>query len=188
MFILAFFLFPLIGRAQYFPPDRLAENTIDKTTGEHIKRTHWHVLQRAVIRNPLNTFYRLSKINDDYYLELKVVKGDVKPFVVAKYEELRLGLEPGCVVTLRNTEYTRSCAGCGSRADRENGPQGVLLTYPIKAKNLSLLQQYYVNRVRIYFNDMFFESPVKERNGEILMESLWLLDHDPLQAHECAHN
>src|SRR5258708_2866566 len=106
--LLAFFLFPVLCSAQKY------RNDVLEISQDTIKCSYWQVLQRCTARNPMTTFFRIANINDNYYLQLKVMLGGMS-FVVPRSAELELEFNNDQYITLFNSEYQKSCRGCGAR-------------------------------------------------------------------------
>src|SRR5580704_1484647 len=99
--LLLLILLPGLCGAQEYLRGQLAENRVDEVSHETIKRSYWQVLERAGFSRKLNAFYRISRINGDMFLDLKIIEGG-EVFVVARNAELRLVLESGNILILHN--------------------------------------------------------------------------------------
>ena len=172
--LLLFLLLPFLSNAQSQFSDRLATDVIDETTHDVVKRSFWQVFERGNFRKNINTFYRISSINGNYYLELKVIHGgDV--FVVPRNGEFKLRLENGDQITLYNSEYKVTNRGAGARGWAGNDAQGVYLTFPITNKDMITLLHNYVDRIRLYTVDGYMEKRIPEYHSELFMDEVALV-------------
>ena len=173
--LLILLLFPLYCSAQVdLKSEYLQEDRIDESTHDTIKRTFWMVLEHANLSRHLNTFFRISYISGQYFLDLKIMEGG-DSFVVAKNAEFKLKLERDIVVTLYNEDYQKSCIGCGAKGNWGNGAQGVTLSFRMYDFDLSMLMNYYVEKVRLYCEDGFLERKVNDQHSELLMDQIYLV-------------
>ncbi len=169
------FILPVICRAQDdLKSDYLQEDRIDNTTHDTIKRTFWMVLEHGNLARHLNTFYRFSCINSEYYLDLKIMEGG-DSFVVAPNAEFKMRLERNIVVTLYNEHYTKSSKGGGARGNWGNGAQGVTLSFKISEFDRAMLLNYYMDKVRLYCTDGYLERRVNPVHSELFMDQLYLV-------------
>lgn len=172
--LLLLLLLPGICEAQEYLSGKLAENRIDEATHDTIKRTYWQVLERGGFSRKLNSFYRISRINNDICLDLKIIEGGTV-FVVARNAGLKLLLENGNILILHNSEYKISCTGCGSRGYGGSAAQGVLLSFTLSTADLKILQRYYVTAIGINTGEDYLEKKVNETHSELLMDEIKLV-------------
>lgn len=166
--LLAFLLFPLLCSAQKYPCDQLEIST------DTMKATYWQVLRRATARNPLTAFFRISNVNDSYVLELKMMLGGMS-FVVPRSAELELEFGNHEYINLFNTEYKKSCMGCGARDFERNDIQGVTLKFPISDENFHKLMHHYVYHFRIHMDQNLPGANVNENRSQNFMDAIWLV-------------
>jgi hypothetical protein len=166
---------PMLSTGQQFPEDRLEWNDKNET-GELVKRTHWQPLVRPTLHNPLTAFFRFAKVDNDYYLQLKVMTGSDGSFVVARNAPCELMVWPNRSITVYNMAYQQSCVGCGSRAEKTNDPEGVTLTYPISEDDVALLlRRCSLYRVRINIGEMCFEKPLTPTRSKLFTDQVHLI-------------
>jgi len=174
--LLALLLFPLLCNAQSDHIDILQENRIDAATGDSIMHTYWFVLARATIGDPLNLFFRITRINNEYFLDVKAMDaGD--NMVIARGEPLDLLLDDGNKIRLYNSEYEASCIGCGARGYAGSDAQGVLLTYPIYKADLQKLQYRYPDKVRLYNADGYWYKRIDVNNSDVFIHEINLISN-----------
>ncbi len=173
IFLLLFILLPGICNAQEYLSNKLAENRIDEATNDTIKRTYWQVLERGGISRKLNTFYRISNINNHLFIDLKIIEGG-SAFVVARNAELRIVLENSKILILYNTVYQVSCPGCGARGYGGSGAQGVMLSFPVDNSTVRELLRNYIAKVGINTGEDYLEKKVNETHSELFIDELKL--------------
>jgi hypothetical protein len=172
--LLLLILLPGLSKAQGEFSDKLATDVIDEATHYAVKRTYWQVFERGNLRKNINTFYRISSIDGELYLDLKVMHGgDV--FVVPRNGELELRLENGNILTLYNAEYTASSTGAGARGWAGSSAAGATLSYRISDKDVKTLLHNYVDRIRIYTGDTYYEKRIPEYRSERFMDEVGLV-------------
>ncbi len=178
--LLGLILLPSICLAQFSAKDGLEktqylqEDFTDAATNDTIKRTHWHILERGQVERQLNVYFRISSINSAYFLDLKVVQG-ARTFAVAKYAPLQITLENGAELILYNTEYQRSCKGCGARGYKGNDAEGVTLCYPITEHAMALLLDNHAYKLKFTDGNGSYSRIIKENEAQTLMEELDLI-------------
>ena len=166
--LLALFLFPLLCSAQKYRNDKL------EISEDTIKSTYWQVLKRASARNPLTAFFRISNINDHYFLELKVMLGGAS-FVVPRNAELELEFNNNEYINLFNSEYRKSHMGGGARQFERNDLQGVTLSFPISDENMDKLLRHYLFHIRLHLDQNLPGATINENRSEDFMDALWLV-------------
>lgn len=166
LFLLLFFSATL-SNAQ-----KISENYIDDFTKNHIKRTDWEALtfeMKAV------THYRLSKIDDQYFFQLKIMLGDVF-FSINENEELMLKLSNEEIVTLKNLKYTTTCVGCGSTGFNGSKAQGIYVSYNLSNENFQSLKENKVSKIRISTSKGLIDLDIKVKKADTLIEVLKLIE------------
>ncbi len=167
--LIVLMLLPFCAPAQSYKDDKLQDNFIDRSSGDSVLHTYWHVLCRGNITDQLTIFYRFSKINDRYSLDIKVMDAG-SDVVVARNAELRLLLDDGSSLSLYNSAYAVSCIGCGARGYMGSDAPGISLSYPVSGKEMTKLQRSYVERVKIYVAYGYWQRSVHEYNSEVFFK------------------
>ena len=160
------------GQAQFY--NRLAADLVDEKTGEVVRHTFWQVMERANLRQSLNTFYRVSSIGKKYYLDLKLMQGG-EPFIVPRNGRFELILENGDVITLYNTAFTDSRKGDGALGYWGSGAEGMRLSFPIDDDDMVTLVHSYIARIRLYSADGFVERGINEYHSELFNDEICLV-------------
>ena len=172
LFLLLFI--PAYAHAQRQLVDHIVINDVDSGTGYRVKRTAWLTLERGNFRKNLNTFYRISETDGQFFLDLKVSHGG-DAFVVPRNAMLKLQLQAGEVVTLYSTTYKVAGKGEGARAWGGNDAKGAQLTYLMTPGDVKQLMHDYVVRIRLYTGEGYVEKTVTEHHAEIFMDQVTLL-------------
>lgn len=174
-FLLLFLLLPVLCHAQENFAGKLAEERYDDYTHDTVRRSYWQVLERSSPRNHLTTLFRISAIGGAYYVDLKVRERNDQPFVIARNAELKLKLENGEILTLYNLQYAHTCPGCGSWDITKSSALGVLLSFRIYPDELRKLQYSYIDQLRLFRADRFFQCVVSGEHSEMFMDELKLV-------------
>lgn len=167
LFLILFALFTAYCNAQ-----KISEDHIDEFTKNHVKRTDWEGLtfeMKAV------TSYRFSKIDNQYFIQLKIMLGDVY-FSINENDELMLKLINEEIVTLKNIKYTTTCVGCGSTGFNGSQSQGINVSYNISNEQYQLLTQNTISKIRIYTSKNYIDLEIKKKKADILQKALKLLE------------
>jgi hypothetical protein len=176
--LLLLVIVPLLSSGQQFPEDRLEWKATNEE-GELIKRTHWQPLVRPTLHKSLTVFYRFATVDNNYYLQLKVMPGNNGPFVVGRNAPCDLMLFPCRTVTVYNMAFQQSCIGGGSRGEKANDPEGVTLTYAIPKDNMKILSaRYTLQRLRVYIGEMCFESQLTPPRSKLFTDQVHLIYDD----------
>jgi hypothetical protein len=167
-------LLPVFSMAQGQFWDRLSQDYVDDSTHDVVKCSYWQVLERGNLHRTMNTFYRISSINGNLYLDLKIIQGgDV--FVVPRNGKFQLLLEDDNVVTLSNTEFKTTSKGAGARRWAGSGAEGIMLSFPISRDDAKLMVQNHVDRIRLYSVDGFVERRITDTHSELFRDEMRLV-------------
>ena len=164
-------ILPCLCDAQEYLAGQFAENRIDEATHDTIKRSYWQVLERRGFSRKLNTFYRISRINGNIFVDLKIIEGG-SVFVVARNAALKLILENGDILILHNTAYQVSCKDCGARGYGGSGGQGVLLSFPVDKDDLRTLLRKNISGIGINTGEDYLEKKISVDHSELFMDEL----------------
>lgn len=151
----------------------LEENKVDEFTGNSVKRTSWEILNQTM---KFNAFSRISRINENTYLDLKIMIGG-KVFAIAEGDELMLKLSNDEIIKLQSIKYEITCTGCGARGYSGSQAQGLSVIYSIANDQIEKLKNNSIIRVRIYTTNGYVEEDTKPKNADIIMNALKLTDN-----------
>ncbi|MCW3122897.1 MAG: hypothetical protein JWQ38_2389 [Flavipsychrobacter sp.] len=168
------FLLPVLCQAQSYKLSALEENRVDESTHDAVARTYWHVFSRGTMRDPLSISYRISRINNEYFLDIKMMDAGDK-IIVAKNEPLELLQNDEERITLYNAEYAASCRGCGARTYTGNDAPGIMLSYPFHKADIVQLKRSYIKKIKLHSEEGYWFKKVNEQNSEIFLNQLNLV-------------
>jgi hypothetical protein len=155
----------------------IKENIVDEFTKNKVVRTSWEPLAKV------NRFYahsRVSKINDNVFLDLKIMIGRSfeiggSIFSIKDGPYIMFKLENDSVVTLTNPKYEIACQGCGAVNLIGSSGYGVNLKIPIDEPLIEHLSSHKVTKIRIYTTDGYVEEDIKEKFRETVLKELKLI-------------
>lgn len=152
----------LLGLIPFFASGQsLKEDKIDEFTKHVVKRTSWEVLTQTF---KMQTFGRISKIEDQYYFDFKVAMGGPL-FSIGKDQELMLKLANETIVTLPNPTLKIACRGCGVPGFAGSAGLGVEIAYPLTIAQLDELRKSPIVKIRVYTTDGYVENEVRGKNA-----------------------
>jgi len=152
---------------------KLKENEVDEFTNNTVKRTTWESLNQSM---KFTAYFRISKINDNYYFDLKLMLGTGPVFSIAKDQELMFKLTGGEVVKLKNLEYAITCRGCGAIGLMGSDAQGIQVSYPINSEEVEKLSEIAIEKLRIYTSDGYVENDLKSKVDNKIKKCLNLVE------------
>ncbi|MDJ1505206.1 hypothetical protein [Xanthocytophaga agilis] len=162
----------MLGTTSLAFSQTLEENKVDEFTNNKVKRTSWEALNMTM---KFTTYFRISRINDQDYFDLKMMKG-AGVFSIDKDQEIMFKLSNGEFVKLPNLRYTVTCTGCGAKGLAGSTGQGIEVSYPINKEQFEQLKNNIVVRDRIYTTDGYVEDDTKEKNAKKISEALKLIE------------
>jgi len=150
---------------------KIEENKVDEFTGNSVKRTSWETLNMSM---SFTAYFRVSKINDNYYLGIKMMMGgDV--FAINEGDEIMFKLSNDEIVKLQNLEYTITCTGCGAKGFAGSAGEGIEVSYPMTKEQVQKLTSNNVVKMRVYTNKGYVENETKEKHAKKLISALKLI-------------
>lgn len=158
---------------------KIEENKYDEFTDNSVMRTSWEDLctENHVLKSSFNMFYRISRINDHYYFDVKLGLDNV--FSISDKDMLMLKLENDFIIKLENTKYKISEKGgafTGKFSQQYMAPkQGVYIHYMISKEQLDLISKYSLTKIRVYTTDGYYEKDVKMKNYNKFKKSIGLI-------------
>lgn len=173
--ILTFFTVIIVGIGSQTFGQKLEENEVDEFTNNKIKRTSWETLNMTT---KFTAYFRISRINSHDYFELKMMFGGYrgKVFSIDKDQEIMFKLNNGEFVKLPNLEYTITCTGCGAKGLSGSSAQGIKVSYLLNKEEFEILKNNKVIKMRIYTNDGYVESEIKEKHVKKIPKALELIN------------
>ena len=166
IFLVVFF-FPNFCFAQ-----KLVKNEVDEFTKASIKTTSWETITYS---GRFVAYASISKIDETYYLNLRVMLPSSEVFSIDKGDELMIKTATDSIITLYNLKYEISCTGCGAKGLLGSGVPGMEVKYKIPSEIVSFLLNTRINKLRIYTTDGYAEGDIKDKNAETLIKLLKLV-------------
>lgn len=160
-----------VGILGQISAQKLVENKIDEFTENSIKRTSW---ERFVQTALFTSNFRISKIDDNLFFELKMMDGSV--FSIDKDQKLMFKLEDNEIVKLPNLEFKVTCEGCGAKGFAGSLAQGIQVAYLINLEQIEKLKNNNAEKIRIYTNDGYREYEMKSKNYAKVKKALSLIE------------
>jgi hypothetical protein len=162
----------LIGSSNFLHGQKLSENEVDEFTGNTVMRTSWETLYASL---KFTSYYRVSKINNDYYLDLKIVMNGAV-FSIDEGAELMIKLKTSEIISLSNLEFKVTCLGCGAKGLAYSSAQGIQVSYKLSKSQIDELKKGIGTKLRIYTSKGYLEGNIKARNYKKFKNALGLID------------
>jgi len=149
----------------------LTQNETDEFTGSTVKHSSWETLNASM---KYTAYFRISKINDFYYFDLKMAIGSTV-FSIDKDQEIMFKLSNGKIIKIPNLEYTITCEGCGARGYVGSGIQGIQVSYNLTSEQIKELKNNSIVKIRIYTNIGYVENNLKPKYYQKILNSLLII-------------
>jgi hypothetical protein len=166
-FLLLALLVPMFAHAQ-----KLTEEKKDEFTGAQVKRTDY---EQMVSNMKFTFFYRFSKIDTTYFLDLKMMIGSGKVFSISQGNKIMFKMEDSTIITIENIESSIACKGCGAKGFSGSAAYGVGTSYVINQAQLEKLTKLKLIKYRIYTSEGYIEDEAKESKAETFLETAKLI-------------
>jgi hypothetical protein len=150
---------------------KIVENKIDEFTNNKIKRTSWI----STYTREYRTRFRISKINDNLYLNLKMANGNV--FSINEGQKLMLKLSNGEIIKLHNIEYEITCTGCAAIGFVGSQAQGISVSYGMTQKEMTQIGNQDILKIRIYTTTGYVEDDLKLKYSKRIKKAISLFEN-----------
>ena len=152
----------------------IEKNYKDEFTGSQIIKTDWEFLNNA--SKGFSAKFRISKINENYYLDLKMMIGSSNPKVFSIHEgdKLMFKLSNDEILELLSESSEVTCTGCGSTGLVGSAAQGINISYSITEEQFQQLKSTPVAKLRIYTTDGYVENDVKDKHAKTIQKTFQL--------------
>jgi len=153
---------------------KLAENYIDDFTGDKILRTSW---EKLIYNNKTVTYFRLVKINDFRFVQLKIMYGNFnrRVFSINKQQESMIKFTNGEIAKLFCTDYTITCTGCGAIGINGSGAQGIKVSYILNNIEYEKFTDR-IEKIRIYTSIGLIDNEIKPKHSKLFINALKLIE------------
>lgn len=152
----------------------LVENKIDDFTNNTVKRTSWETINMTM---KFTAYFRISKINDNFYFDLKMMIG-TGVFSIGEGQEIMFKLSDGEIIKLPNLEYAITCTGCGAKGFSGSQAQGIKVSYGITPEQIKKLKNNLAIKIRIYTNDGYVENDLKSKYYKKVQKAISLVNKE----------
>ena len=159
--VLAVTIITAIGYGQ-----KIEENKVDDFTKNSVIRTSFEVLSRS----GFNSYCRINKINQSYYLQIRVMNGSV--LSVRFNSDVMFKMSNDSIISLKVMEGASSCIGCGAIGFLGSASPGIDFQVILTSEEIEQFKSLKVKKVRIYTIDGYIEAEVKEKFSDIIAKEL----------------
>lgn len=150
---------------------KLEENKVDEFTKKSIKRTSWEKLMYSTT----TLHARISKVDSLVFFEFKFMDPWKKIFSVKEGSELMFKLDNDEILTLKTIGDTYSSVGAGAIGLNGSGTYGVNLICDLNPKNIEMLSNHKIVKVRFNTSSGYLEYDIKEKYQDVVMKELKLI-------------
>lgn len=158
---------PMISRAQ-----KVEENKTDDFTHAKIIRTTWEPIVKK-LGGSIIAHVRFSKIDDQEYLNLRVMGGGVTS--INEGDKLMLKTDKDSIIALSNLKYQISCSGCGAVGFSGSALQGLDLNFALSPDQRDYLLMHKLIKIRLYMASGYWEEDIKEKHSTTFIDALKLI-------------
>lgn len=149
---------------------KIAVNETDEFTGNRVIKTEWEKLSAYL--DFTVTYSRISKINGDYFLEIKHMNDKIN--TIPKEEIMYLKLKNGEIIELLNLETTVSSHGGGSIGFAGSKALGFHLIFHLPEMTYYKLRESLLEKIRINTSEGYIEVEVVEKKAKVFLNCLKL--------------
>ena len=153
---------------------KLTKDETDDFTGSSIKETSWETFSK---KSSFYSYTSFQKIDDRIFLKLKmVINGGRDAYYVDEGQVLFLRMDDEDIIKLNNPKSRRSSIGEGATWLAWSGVFGIELRFKIESEILKKLKTKLVSKIRIYTDDGYVESKVKEKQAKKFRKLIPLIE------------
>lgn len=145
---------------------KIEENKVDDFTKNLVTRTSFEVLSR----NGFNSYCRINKINQSYFLQIRVMNGTV--LAVQANSDVMFKMSNDSIISLKVMEGASSCLGCGAIGFLGSASPGIDFKILLTSEEIKQFNSLKIKKVRIYTIDGYIEAEVKEKFSDIITKEL----------------
>lgn len=168
LILLCFLILPVIATSQ-----KIAVNETDEFTGDRIIKTEW---ERFTSLSEYASYFRISKVNELYFLEIKHINGKVT--AINKGNLFYIKQLNGNIIELENLEYEISADSRGSIGFAGRGVQGFHLIFSLSEKQYYSLRESLVEKIRIVTNEYRIDQEIPVKKAKLFLNCLKLFSAD----------
>jgi hypothetical protein len=170
LFLLSFLGF--LSFSQLFG-QKLKQDEVDKFTKKSIKATSWENLIGGGGMSSLFTNFRIRKIDENVYFELKMMLNG-KIYSIYENDKIIFLLDNDSTITLYNIESSVACKGCGATGFVGSDGYGTHTRYLLSDIDIDSFKKNKIAGIRIYTSDSYVERNTNQVTP-VLLKSLSLV-------------
>jgi hypothetical protein len=145
----------------------LEKDKIDKFTKNEIKATSWEKLIGKGGMSSLFTNFRISKVNETIWFELKMMMNN-KIYSINQNNQIIFLFENEETLVLVNNEFAVACKGCGAPGYVGSEGYGTHTYYLLNNDQIEILKKNIIKSVRIYNSETYVEGDAEKVNKTLL--------------------
>jgi hypothetical protein len=153
----------------------LKEDKVDKFTKKAVKKTSWEKLIGKGGMSSLSTNYRISKIDNDKFFELKMMMNN-KVYSVNKGDKIIFLFTNDETVELSAMETQVASKGAGATGYVGSEGWGTHTIYQLTEENISKFKTNIIKSVRIYTSEKYVEDDVSDKLSKAINKCLELIN------------
>lgn len=152
----------------------IEKNEVDEFTGNRVITTSW---EKLTYKMSFVSYARFKVIDDDIYLNVKMMQGNGSVFAIAEEAKLMLMFEDKSVLELQSLTYEIASRGAGAIGLAGSNAHGINATYVTGQDDwLSVLQKELITKVRIYTTDGYIDTDVRNKDAIKIRAAANLID------------
>jgi len=149
---------------------KIVEDKVDEFTKDKIIRTDWEKLSN---KQNIYTNSRVSKINDTYYLELRVITTSVSS--INTNDDISFMFDDGTIVNLHSTEYHITGYGDGAIGLIGSSALGFSIDCLLSTTDIEKFKSNSIVKFRINKSEGYSESEVSKKHSGIIKKMFQLI-------------
>jgi len=146
---------------------KLEKDETDKFTKNVIKATSWEKLTGKGGMSALFTNFRIKKVNEIIWFELKMMMNN-EIYSISENNEIIFLFENNETLTLYNNEFQVACKGCGAPGFVGSEGYGTHTYYILTKEQINIFKKNIIKSVRIYNTDTYVEGDCTKANKVLL--------------------
>ncbi|MFM9008508.1 MAG: hypothetical protein ACKORE_08005 [Bacteroidota bacterium] len=146
---------------------KLEKNEVDKFTKKSIKATSWEKLIGKGGMSSLYTNFRLRKIDETIWFELKMMMNN-KVYSILENDQIIFLFDTEETLTLYSNESTVACKGCGAPGFVGSEGYGTHTYYRLTKEAIEMFKKNTIKSVRIYNSETYVEGDTEKANSALM--------------------
>lgn len=164
----------IVAYSTFSYSQNLEENKIDEFTKKTSKKTSW---EKLAFDSEVLSYFRVTKIDDKSYLEIKLTNLHGGHFVVDEGPKIMFKLSNDSIYTLNNTKTTTTGIGDGSIGLFGMNAEGIYLTcFNPTDRNLKMLSEFKIIKIRLETTTRNLEYEIKNSYSKSVVKAVELVN------------